>query len=73
MPALLKGISRHTFRPSFIFPDAKAGDQLGFSSFFKQRKALHGKTARVIVWWPLPAASMRPSARDLAESYRNGV
>jgi putative NADPH-quinone reductase len=55
MPALLKGFLEQAFRPAFIFPNLKPGEQLGFSSYFSQRKALHGKTARVIVTMQMPA------------------
>jgi putative NADPH-quinone reductase len=55
MPALLKGFLEQTFRPAFIFPDAKAGEPLGFSSWFTQRKALTGKTARIVVTMQMPA------------------
>jgi putative NADPH-quinone reductase len=55
MPALLKGFFEQTFRPAFIFPDMKPGEQLGFSSYFRQRKALTGKTARVITTMQMAA------------------
>jgi putative NADPH-quinone reductase len=55
MPALLKGFLEQTFRPASIFPDMKPGEQLGFSSYFTQRKALTGKTARVITTMLMPA------------------
>ena len=34
MPALLKGFLEQTFRSSFVFPDAKPDERLGFSSYF---------------------------------------
>jgi len=55
MPALLKGFLEQTFRASFMFPEAKPGTALGFSSYFTQRKALAGKTARVIATMQMPA------------------
>jgi putative NADPH-quinone reductase len=55
MPALLKGFLEQAFRPAFIFPNLKPGEQLGFASYFSQRKALRGKTARVIVTMQMPA------------------
>jgi putative NADPH-quinone reductase len=55
MPALLKGFLEQTFRPAFIFPDAKPGDPIGFTSWITQRKALKGKTARVVVTMQMPA------------------
>lgn len=55
MPALLKGFLEQTFRPSFVFPDEKPGEPLGFTSYFRLRKALHGKTARVIATMQMPA------------------
>jgi putative NADPH-quinone reductase len=55
MPALLKGFLEQTFRASFMFPNAKPGEALGFSSYFTQKKALAGKTARVITTMQMPA------------------
>jgi putative NADPH-quinone reductase len=55
MPALLKGFLEQTFRSAFIFPDAKPGERLGFSSYFSQRKALTGKSGRVIATMQMPA------------------
>lgn len=54
-PALLKGFLEQTFRPAFIFPDTKTTEPLGFFSYYSQRKALKGKTARVIVTMQMPA------------------
>jgi putative NADPH-quinone reductase len=42
-----------------MFPDAKPGEPLGFSSAFTQRKALKGKTARVIATMQMPALVYR--------------
>jgi putative NADPH-quinone reductase len=55
MPALLKGFLEQTFRSSFIFPDVKPGERLGFSSYFSQRKALAGKSGRVVATMQMPA------------------
>jgi putative NADPH-quinone reductase len=55
MPALLKGFIEQTFRPAFIFPDATPGEPLGFFSALNQRKALKGKTARIVVTMQMPA------------------
>ena len=54
MPAL-KGFLEQTFRSTFILPDAKPGERLGFSSYFSQRKALTGKSGRVIATMQMPA------------------
>ena len=55
MPALLKGFLEQTFRSTFIFPDAKPGERLGFSSYFSQRKALTGKSGRIVATMQMPA------------------
>ena len=55
MPALLKGFLEQTFRSSFVFPDAKPDERLGFSSYFSQRKALTGKSGRVVATMQMPA------------------
>jgi putative NADPH-quinone reductase len=55
MPALLKGFLEQTFRSTFIFPDAKPDQRLGFSSYFSQRKALTGKSGRVVATMQMPA------------------
>jgi putative NADPH-quinone reductase len=47
-PALVRAFLEQTFRPAFTFPDAKAGEARGFFSALKQRKALQGKTARIV-------------------------
>lgn len=54
-PALVKGFFEQVFRPAFIFPDSAANERLGFFSYYTQRKALKGKTARVIVTMQMPA------------------
>jgi putative NADPH-quinone reductase len=58
-PALARGFLEQTFRPGFIFPDAKPGQRLGFAAYFAQRKALSGRTGRVIVTMNMPAAIYR--------------
>ena len=54
-PALVKGFFEQVFRPAFIFPDSAANERLGFYSYYTQRKALKGKTARVVITMQLPA------------------
>ena len=55
MPALVKGFLEQTFRPGFMFPDSRPGQTLGFVSALRQKKALKGKTARVVVTMQMPA------------------
>ena len=59
MPALLKGFLEQTFRPGFIFPDLEPGKRLGFFSAIRQRKALTGKSARIVVTMQMPAFVFR--------------
>jgi len=54
-PALVKGFFEQVFRPAFIFPDSAANERLGFFSYYTQRKALKGKTARVVITMQMPA------------------
>lgn len=54
MPALLKGFLEQTFRSSFVFPEARPGERLGFLSYFTKRKALTGKSGRIIVTMQMP-------------------
>lgn len=54
-PALVKGFFEQVFRPAFVFPDSSANERLGFFSYYTQRKALKGKTARVVVTMQMPA------------------
>lgn len=54
-PALVKGFFEQVFRPAFIFPDSAANERLGFYSYYTQRKALKGKTARVVITMQMPA------------------
>ena len=53
MPALLRGFLEQTFRSTFIFPDAKPDERLGFSSY-SQRKALRGKSGCVVATMQMP-------------------
>jgi putative NADPH-quinone reductase len=55
VPARLKGFLEQAFRPMFLFPDFKPGERLGFSPYYTQRKALRGKTARIIATMQMPA------------------
>jgi putative NADPH-quinone reductase len=54
-PAMLRAFLEQTFRPRFIFPDTKHGESLGFVSALKQRKALAGKSARIVATMAMPA------------------
>ena len=54
-PAMLRAFMEQTFRPSFMFPDAAPDKPLDFSSAFRERKALTGKSARVITTMQMPA------------------
>ena len=55
MPALFKGFLEQTFRPAFMFPEARPDQSLGFVAALRQQKVLHGKTARTIVTMQMPA------------------
>jgi putative NADPH-quinone reductase len=52
MPALLKGFLEQTFRPRFMFGGSKG--PTGFFSALWHKKALKGKTARVVVTMAMP-------------------
>jgi putative NADPH-quinone reductase len=54
-PPLLRGFLEQTFRPAFTFPETKPNEVLGFFSHYTQKKALKGKTARVVVTMQMPA------------------
>ena len=54
-PALVRAFMEQTLRPSFIFPDAAPDARLSFAAAFTQRKALKGKSARVIATMQMPA------------------
>lgn len=73
MPALLKGFFEQTFRPGFVFPDRQPGERLGFFSALRQRKALKGKTARVIVTMQMPAFVYRWYYRPRPEKTTFGL
>jgi putative NADPH-quinone reductase len=53
-PALVRAFFEQVFRSTFTFPDARPGERLGFSSYFTQRKALAGKTGRIIATMQMP-------------------
>lgn len=60
MPAVLKGFLEQTFRPHFVFPDrepgqAKRGKGMGPLSYLRARKALSGKSARIVATMGMPA------------------
>lgn len=55
LPALVKGFLEQTFRPTFTFPNAKRDERIGFVAALRQRKALQGKTARVVATMQMPA------------------
>jgi putative NADPH-quinone reductase len=73
IPALLKGFLEQTFRPTFIFPDARPSEQLGFMSAIRQRKALRGKTGRVVVTMKMPAFIYRWYFRPKPEKTTLGL
>jgi putative NADPH-quinone reductase len=54
-PALLRGFLEQTCQASFVFPDRKVGERLGFTSHFTQRKVLAGRSARVVATMQMPA------------------
>ena len=54
-PAMLRAFLEQTFRPHFMFPDSHPGESLGFVSALKQRKALAGKSARIVATMAMPA------------------
>ena len=53
-PAVLRGFLEQVFRPAFVFPDFRPGEHLGFFSYFTQKKALTGKSARIIATMQMP-------------------
>lgn len=59
LPALVKGFLEQTFRPTFTFPNARRDERLGFFAALRQRKALPGKTARVVATMMMPALVYR--------------
>lgn len=58
-PGLLRTFLEQTFRPAFTFPDAKPGEALGFFFYYTQRRALKGKTARIVATMQMPALVYR--------------
>jgi putative NADPH-quinone reductase len=54
-PALLRGFLEQTFRPAFTFPETKPNEALGFFSYYTQKRALKGTTARVVVTMQMPS------------------
>jgi putative NADPH-quinone reductase len=58
-PALVRAFMEQAFRPSFTFPNAAADAQWSFVSVLRARKALSGKTARVITTMQMPALVYR--------------
>jgi putative NADPH-quinone reductase len=73
MPALLKGFLEQVFRPSFVFPDLPPGERVGLSTMFRQRKALAGRTARIVVTMQMPAFFFRWYFRPRSEKSTLGV
>jgi putative NADPH-quinone reductase len=73
MPALLKGFLEQVFRPAFVFPDAPPEKRLGFFSALRQRKALAGKTARLVVTMQMPAFIYRWYFRPRSEKSTLGL
>jgi putative NADPH-quinone reductase len=59
MPALTRGFFEQAFRPSFVFPDARPGEPLRLSSYFRNRKGLAGKTGRIIATMQMPGFMYR--------------
>jgi putative NADPH-quinone reductase len=58
-PALVRAFMEQAFRPSFAFPNADADARLSFVSALRARKALSGKTARVVTTMQMPALVYR--------------
>ena len=73
MPAVVKGFLEQVFRPSFVFPDALPGERLGFLAALRQRKALTGRTARVVVTMAMPAFIYRWYFRPRPEKTTLGL
>jgi len=53
MPALLRGFLEQTFRPRFIFGPGESPS--GFFAALRRKKALAGKSARLVVTMAMPA------------------
>ena len=58
-PALVRTFMEQAFRPAFAFPNADADSQLSLMSALRARKALSGKSARVITTMQMPAMVYR--------------
>jgi putative NADPH-quinone reductase len=58
-PAVVRAFMEQAFRPAFVFPDAAVNARLGFLSSLRARKALSGKSARVITTMQMPALIYR--------------
>jgi putative NADPH-quinone reductase len=71
-PALVRAVLEQTFRPAFIFPDAKPGEARSFSSALKQRKALQGKTARIVATMQIRQTVRKAAKRDGARRASSG-
>jgi putative NADPH-quinone reductase len=54
VPALLRGFFEQVFRPTFLFPDARPDERLGFTAAFTRRKSLSGKSARIVATMQMP-------------------
>lgn len=67
MPAILKGFLEQTFRPGFVFPNLKPGKELGVWSYLTERKALRGKSARIVATMGMPAFIYRWHFRPHSE------
>jgi putative NADPH-quinone reductase len=54
-PAVLRSFFEQTFRPGFMFPDARPGEARGFVAAVRQRKGMAGKTGRIVATMQMPA------------------
>lgn len=66
-PARVRAFFEQTFRPAFTFPDRRPGEPLGVAAYFDQRKALSGKTARIVATMSMPGWLYRLVFRPHAE------
>jgi len=67
-PALLRAFMEQAFRPAFAFPDADPEARLSLVSALRARKALSGKSARVIATMQMPAMVYRMFFRPHQEA-----
>jgi putative NADPH-quinone reductase len=58
-PAMVRAFMEQAFRPAFAFPDADENARPSFVSALRARKALSGKTARVVTTMQMPALIYR--------------